>query len=606
MRLDDRSYLAQALFRFLDGTGVAYCVVGDTRNFPYDIPSDIDIVLEQRALHEAPAMMLRFAREQGVHLVQLLEHERTARYFVLAWPGRRSEPRFLAPDICGDFARAGRLLLTAEEMLTGRTTGVDAGGHTQAFPVPAPDVQFIYYLLKKIDKCRLDSAQGAFLSSCWLGDPRLAWAQLQRFWPDRADAELIAAAAEENDWLLVHGALPRLRASLHHAVPLGLSAAAGELSRLVRRWLRPAGMTVAVLGPDGSGKSTVIERMCRELAPAFRATRQLHLRPRLLPGGRRAGTAVVDPHGLRVRGVAMSMLKLAWFLFDYIAGYFFRVRPLVARSTLVLFDRYFHDLLVDPRRYRYGGPSALAAVAAWCSPRPDLWILLDAPVEALQERKPEVTPDESERQRRAYRKLISRISNAVVIDASKAPERVAAEAGGAILRHLELRLERRYPELRDEQNPWSARILLFFCRHRVPVLSKLTRILFNCDIYCRFEAPILMPHPYGVVIHSRTVIGRGVTVMHQVTLGSKDPGLNVAPVIEDDVYIGAGAKVLGAVRVGRAAVVGANAVVTRDVPPFHTVVGANRILDVVDSEGPAGVVASEMAPQVRADERLSA
>jgi serine O-acetyltransferase len=49
-------------------------------------------------------------------------------------------------------------------------------------------------------------------------------------------------------------------------------------------------------------------------------------------------------------------------------------------------------------------------------------------------------------------------------------------------------------------------------------------------------------------------------------------------VIGDDVYIGAGAKVLGAVRVGRGAVIGANAVVTRDVPPYCTVVGANRIV----------------------------
>lgn len=66
--------------------------------------------------------------------------------------------------------------------------------------------------------------------------------------------------------------------------------------------------------------------------------------------------------------------------------------------------------------------------------------------------------------------------------------------------------------------------------------------------------------------------------MQQVTIGSKDPGENVAPVIESDVYIGAGAKVLGAVRVGRGAVIGANAVVTRDVPSYCTVVGANRIL----------------------------
>jgi serine O-acetyltransferase len=87
----------------------------------------------------------------------------------------------------------------------------------------------------------------------------------------------------------------------------------------------------------------------------------------------------------------------------------------------------------------------------------------------------------------------------------------------------------------------------------------------------------------GIVIERGVQLGSRVTVMHQVTIGRKDPvvprqhGRNLA-VIEDNVFIGAGAKVLGPVRIGRGATVGANAVVTRDVPSHCTVVGANRIL----------------------------
>jgi serine O-acetyltransferase len=82
-------------------------------------------------------------------------------------------------------------------------------------------------------------------------------------------------------------------------------------------------------------------------------------------------------------------------------------------------------------------------------------------------------------------------------------------------------------------------------------------------------------------------------VMQQVTIGSKDPSDNVAPVIGDDVYIGAGARVLGDVRIGNGAVVGANAVVTRDIPPGTTVVGANRILSAqVHTAGAPGASVS--------------
>jgi serine O-acetyltransferase len=129
------------------------------------------------------------------------------------------------------------------------------------------------------------------------------------------------------------------------------------------------------------------------------------------------------------------------------------------------------------------------------------------------------------------------------------------------------------------RNPSSTALLLFFCRYHVPLLSKFYRLLHNSDIYCNLKGrEIYMPHPYGIIIHSQTVIGQHVTIMQQVTLGGSRIGINAAPIVEDYVYIGAGAKVLGNVRIGHHAVIGANAVITRDVPAGATVVGANRII----------------------------
>ncbi|HEY5852209.1 MAG TPA: DapH/DapD/GlmU-related protein [Lysobacter sp.] len=76
----------------------------------------------------------------------------------------------------------------------------------------------------------------------------------------------------------------------------------------------------------------------------------------------------------------------------------------------------------------------------------------------------------------------------------------------------------------------------------------------------------------GIVIHRRAVIGQRVNVGPKVTIGGR-AGLDGAPVIEDDVLIGSGAQVLGPIRIGRGAKIGANAVVVRDVPAGATVVG---------------------------------
>jgi thymidylate kinase len=71
----------------------------------------------------------------------------------------------------------------------------------------------------------------------------------------------------------------------------------------------------------------------------------------------------------------------------------------------VQFDRYFHDVLVDPLRYRYGGPTWYAAFLCRLLPEPDLVILLDANEDLILARKTELPRAEIQRQRVAYRNL---------------------------------------------------------------------------------------------------------------------------------------------------------------------------------------------------------
>jgi serine O-acetyltransferase len=74
----------------------------------------------------------------------------------------------------------------------------------------------------------------------------------------------------------------------------------------------------------------------------------------------------------------------------------------------------------------------------------------------------------------------------------------------------------------------------------------------------------------GIVIHPGCVIGDEVWISQQVTLGGREDGF---PTIGDGVYIGSGAKILGNIRVGNCAKIGANAVVLIDVPDGATAVG---------------------------------
>jgi thymidylate kinase len=178
------------------------------------------------------------------------------------------------------------------------------------------------------------------------------------------------------------------------------------------------GLWVAVFGPDGAGKSAAIQRLTQELSPCFRGIERYHFRP-MFRRGWQDSSPVTNPHGKPPRGFLPSMLKLLYWLADYWYGYVAIIRPALFSSTLVLFDRYYHDVLVDPQRYRLPVSTLWFAkfLARLVAP-PDLYILLDVPADVLQQRKPEVSCDESHRQRLAYLQMFQSMPNAFIVDAA--------------------------------------------------------------------------------------------------------------------------------------------------------------------------------------------
>jgi serine O-acetyltransferase len=112
---------------------------------------------------------------------------------------------------------------------------------------------------------------------------------------------------------------------------------------------------------------------------------------------------------------------------------------------------------------------------------------------------------------------------------------------------------------------------------RVPLLPGLLmryiRVVYSCDIpyTCELAEGVVLCHSgLGVVIHDKAVVGEGTRIYQNVTIGGRHG--RGSPVIGRNVFIGAGACVVGGVRVGDNAVIGANAVVIHDVPE-NAVVG---------------------------------
>ncbi len=133
----------------------------------------------------------------------------------------------------------------------------------------------------------------------------------------------------------------------------------------------------------------------------------------------------------------------------------------------------------------------------------------------------------------------------------------------------------------SHENPAAAKLLIWATNRKkiFPRLHRLICVLLNSDVFCQLPKGLVFPHPYGVIIHSETVIGENTVVMQQVTMGGKNLIDSIgAPTLGNHCYVGAGAKILGTVKVGNHVTIGANTVVTKDIPDGCVVVGVNQIL----------------------------
>ena len=148
----------------------------------------------------------------------------------------------------------------------------------------------------------------------------------------------------------------------------------------------------------------------------------------------------------------------------------------------------------------------------------------------------------------------------------------------------------------------------FFCVAKFDliarIISQFSRFLTGIEIHpkAKIGKNLFIDHGMGVVIGETSEIGNNVTIYHSVTLGGISPSINSDeqrdikrhPTLLDNVVVGSGAQVLGPIVVGKNAKIGANAVVTKDVPENAVMVGipAKNVGTTTEEFKPYGITPS--------------
>ena len=171
-------------------------------------------------------------------------------------------------------------------------------------------------------------------------------------------------------------------------------------------------IVVSFMGVDGSGKSTLIELLRKKLKNKFRKIKYIHLRPYLILLDK--STVQSNPHNSKATWpMLLNFFRILYWLIIY--RFFFY---LFANNSnqLIIFDRYAHDLMIDPIRYKFNLPINITKFILDLFPKPNLWIVLNAPIKVLEKRKKELPTKELKKQIRSYLNFAKQRKNSIVVN----------------------------------------------------------------------------------------------------------------------------------------------------------------------------------------------
>lgn len=410
----------------LDDAGVEYAFLHNLEGADQR-DSDVDIVVDRRSLD-----VLETVVRTGVlgRLVQRLDYDIPwCRYYVLDTAD--TERRFRQLDVACDPFGIGRYGDALSRAFAGRD-------RIDGWPVLGADVAVVYLAAKRARKGVRGTDDVAQMRSAYAAAPTAEKALTDAF--GEAGTRLAHALAHDE---ALEGPLRAIAASIVRGrrSPSRLAQRGWfEAARVARRLTRPTGLAVVLAGPDGTGKSTLADGLESASDGLFRRVSRLHVTPGLLPPPARllgrAGGDVTEPHARTPSGLAGSLARAGYLSTDTLLGWGPRVSIPRIRSGLVVIERGWRDLEVDPRRYRLGAGAWAVRTLGRILPKADLTLVLGALSAEIHARKPELEVDEIERQQVTWRELASRNPAHFATVQTSTPDKALESAVDAIADRL--------------------------------------------------------------------------------------------------------------------------------------------------------------------------
>lgn len=418
------SYL-QHIFQVFNESGLDYCIQNNYESMPDSFPSDVDIFYRNASEKQLDRIVKLAAQTAG-----LLVMQKTAMgyYQFVYW---------LTPSLPAsgfqlelDFQTELSLLSMPHYYIPDKL--LDRKQAFRNFYIPSPSDEIIYTVLRRTVKNNFEDKHLATIQRAYQTHPTAIENALYKELPPKMAEHILS---------LIHS--PRKEAFTEHyphfyqyvcrqssqnnTIRKRFSQGWYNLTRMLPlRMIRPAGMDIALLSPDGGGKSTILNALKQYGITSFSGIERKYVRPGLFqnigqykPNAKPEITDNPDPHGRQPDGYLKSWIRFLIYLIDFTLGYYLKVIPLKIKRKLVVFDRYYYDYYVDMYRYHYSLPKWVPLMFSFLIPRPSITFILNADPVIIYNRKKELTLEETRRQCIAFKSVAQTVKDAVLIDVDR-------------------------------------------------------------------------------------------------------------------------------------------------------------------------------------------
>lgn len=369
-----RKKISLKFVEFMNQQNIDYLFLGHISNFPTKLTSDIDFFIDFKNFDELKKIIKKFTNKYKLNISNIIRHEYNSYYFILSKKINK-EFYFIALDICNSYVIKSRELIKFKNLKKKTISKKKFKLH-----VLLDKNLFHYYILKKIYKNDINIQSFKLLKKIFLS---LKKNDLEVFFDNNTYVSLIKIFNSNNIKRFKKESL-----NLKNKLILNKSKNLIEnLKKILFRIKYKTGTHISILGLDGSGKTTQINLLKdSNFTQLFRNINVQHLF-----STSKKNSKIMLPYKKNNYGYFFSLIKILYLYWNFLMNFVFIIYPKKIKSTLIINDRSFYDVIIDPYRYRIGKFHKFLNIIFKFMPEPDLTIYLDLNPKKLLSRKNELS-----------------------------------------------------------------------------------------------------------------------------------------------------------------------------------------------------------------------